>query len=53
MHEFDHFFRAIVGGTAVDPIGATFVDGYRNAVICDAIVESAQGGRMVDIRYDA
>lgn len=53
VHEFDHFFRAIVGGTAVDPIGATFVDGYRNAVICDAIVESAQGGRMVDIRYDA
>lgn len=53
VHEFDHFFRAIVGGTDVDPIGATFVDGYRNAVICDAIVESAQGGRMVDIRYDA
>lgn len=53
VHEFDHFFRAIVGNTAVDPIGATFVDGYRNAVICDAIVESAQSGRMVDIRYDA
>ena len=25
----------------VAPYGATFVDGYRNAVICDAILESA------------
>jgi len=35
----------------VAPYGATFVDGYRNAVICDAIVESARSGRMVDIAY--
>jgi predicted dehydrogenase len=53
VHEFDHFFRAIVTGAPVDPIGATFLDGYRNAVICDAILESGQSGRMVDIRYEA
>ena len=35
----------------VDPYGATFVDGYRNAVICDAILASAQTGHMVDITY--
>lgn len=52
VHEFDHFFRAIVNGTPVDPIGATFVDGYKNAVICDAIVQSSDTGRMVDIRYE-
>ncbi|MGB8981516.1 MAG: hypothetical protein WCC12_06545 [Anaerolineales bacterium] len=33
------------------PHGATFEDGYRNAVICDAILESAEHGRQVDIRY--
>jgi predicted dehydrogenase len=52
VHEFDHFFRAIVNGTVVAPYGADFVDGYKNAVICDAIVESAQSGRRVDIRYE-
>ena len=51
VHEFDHFFRAIVNDTDVAPYGADFVDGYKNAVICDAIIESAQGGRMVDIAY--
>lgn len=52
VHEFDHFFRAIINNTAVGPYGADFVDGYRNAVICDAIVESSQSGRRVDIRYE-
>lgn len=51
VHEFHHFFSAIVNNTPVDPYGATFVDGYRNAVICDAILESANTGRAVDIRY--
>ncbi|MGB1287597.1 MAG: Gfo/Idh/MocA family protein [Aggregatilineales bacterium] len=51
VHEFDHFFRAIVNDTDVSPYGATFVDGYRNAVICDAILESAASGRRIDINY--
>jgi predicted dehydrogenase len=51
VHEFHHFFNAIVSGAEVAPYGATFVDGYRNAVICDAIVESAAAGRMVDVKY--
>ncbi len=50
-HEFHHFFAAIVNDSDVAPLGATFVDGYRNAVICDAIMESAAARRHVDIRY--
>lgn len=51
VHEFHHFFDAIVNNKPVEPWGASFVDGYRNAVICDAILKSAQSGRMVDIKY--
>jgi len=42
---------AIVNDKNVAPLGATFEDGYRNAVICDAIVESARTGGRVDIVY--
>jgi predicted dehydrogenase len=51
VHEFHHFFNAIVNNQPVAPWGADFVDGYRNAVICDAIVKSAQSKRAVDIKY--
>jgi predicted dehydrogenase len=51
VHEFNHFFDAIVNNKDVDPYGATFVDGYRNSVICDAISESAATKRSVDIKY--
>jgi predicted dehydrogenase len=51
VHEFHHFFDAIVNDKDVAPYGASFEDGYRNAVICDAIVESAASGKMVDIKY--
>lgn len=52
LHEFHHFFDCIVNGKDVAPWGATFVDGYRNNVITDAIEESAVTGRQVDIRYE-
>jgi predicted dehydrogenase len=51
VHEFHHFFDAIVNNKPVDPLGATFEDGYRNAVIGDAIIASSESGRMVDIKY--
>jgi hypothetical protein len=35
----------------VAPIGATFADGYRAAVVCDAILKSAKTRRQVDINY--
>jgi predicted dehydrogenase len=51
VHEFHHFFDAVVNNKPVAPWGADFVDGYRNAVICDSIVSSAQGKKQVDIKY--
>ena len=51
VHEFYHFFDAIVNGKEVGPYGATFEDGYRNAVICDAVLESAQSGKVVAVKY--
>lgn len=52
VHEFHHFFDAIVNNKPVAPYGATFEDGYKNAVICDAIIKSAETGRLVDIKYE-
>jgi predicted dehydrogenase len=51
VHEINHFLDAIVNDKPVAPYGATFEDGYRAAVICDAIVESASKKRQVDIKY--
>jgi predicted dehydrogenase len=52
VHELNHFIEAVVQGKQVAPYGATFEDGYRNAVICDAIVaSSANNGAQVPIRY--
>jgi predicted dehydrogenase len=47
VHELGHLLRAIGEGTAVGPTGATFEDGYRCAVVCDAIMEAARSGRRV------
>jgi predicted dehydrogenase len=52
VHEFHHFFGAILGKWDVAPWGADFVDGYKNAVICDAIVRSSKSGRVAEIEYD-
>ncbi|MBC8448365.1 MAG: Gfo/Idh/MocA family oxidoreductase [Chloroflexi bacterium] len=51
VHEFSHMLDCIVNDKDVAPLGATFEDGYRNNVICDAIEESAQTKKQVDIRY--
>ena len=53
VHEITHMLDCIVNDGAVSPIGADFVDGYRNAVICDAILESAASKRQVDCVYAA
>ena len=51
VHEFAHFFDAIVNKKSVAPHAADFEDGYRNAVICDAILASARDRKQVDITY--
>ncbi len=51
VHEIAHLLDAITNDTSIAPYGATFEDGYKNAVICDAIQQSAQSCRHVDIVY--
>jgi predicted dehydrogenase len=51
VHETTHLLDCIVNDTDVAPYGATFEDGYRAAVVCDAILESAEKKRQVDITY--
>ena len=41
----------MVRGQDFAPSDATFEDGYRAAVVCDAILESAQSRRQMDVRY--
>ncbi len=53
VHEITHLLDCIVNDGDVSPIGADFVDGYRNSVICDAILESAASKRQVDCVYAA
>lgn len=51
VHEITHLLDCIVNDRDVSPIGADFEDGYRNSVICDAILNSAASGRQVDCTY--
>jgi len=51
VHEINHLLDCIVNDKEVGPHGATFEDGYKAAVIADAIVESAEAKRQIDIKY--
>jgi len=51
VHEIKHFFDCVTTGRPVGPEGADFEDGYRASVVADAIVQSANSGRRVDIDY--
>ena len=51
VHEIHHLLDCIVNDKEVSPIGADFVDGYKNAVICDAILQSAAERRQIDVKY--
>lgn len=51
VHEITHLLDCIVNDKEVAPLGATFEDGYRNAVICDTILQSAQEGRRVNVEF--
>ena len=48
-----YLLDAIAGQGEVAPYGATFEDGYRAAVICDAIAASAERGVKIAIDYTA
>jgi predicted dehydrogenase len=44
-----HFLEAVAGETEVAPFGATFLDGARVAGVAEAVRESAQTGRRVQV----
>ena len=51
VHEITHLLDAIVNDKPVSPYGADFMDGYKNAVVCDAILASAAGERRMKVAY--
>jgi predicted dehydrogenase len=51
VHEVTHLLDCIAHNKDVAPYGATFEDGYRCAVVCDAILRSAAERRHVDVKY--
>ncbi len=51
IHELHHLLQAIAQDGQVRPHGADFEDGYRAAVVCDAIARSASTGAREIVRY--
>ncbi len=51
IHEISHLLEAIATKSPVGPDGATFEDGYKNAVICEAIMRSAAKEAAVTVQY--
>ena len=51
IHEITHLLDCIVNNKEVGPVGATFLDGYKAAVVCDAIVDSATSKKHIDVAY--
>jgi predicted dehydrogenase len=51
VHEIAHLLDCIVNDKPVAPLAADFVDGYRNAVICDAILESAEKEKHIYLKF--
>jgi len=51
VHTAYNIVNAVINDQPLEPMVATFEDGYRNAVICDAILKSAQSGKKEKIVY--
>jgi len=51
VHELHHLLTAIRDDGDVAPHGATLEDGYRVAEVCDAMLQSAEGGGRERVAY--
>jgi predicted dehydrogenase len=49
VNEVYHLTDCIVNDKPIEPLGATFLDGYKNCAIMDAIAESAASERWVHL----
>ena len=52
-HELYHLLNVLAGHDEIAPLGATFLDGYRNSVILDGLAESSRSGKKVYLKYEA
>ncbi len=43
--------NAVINGAELEPMVATFEDGYRTVVVCDAILKSSESGKKENIVY--
>ena len=51
VHQMHHFLGAVIGEHAVDPIAATFRDGYRVAEVIDHMLKSEETRSHVTVEY--
>lgn len=51
VHTAFNIINAVINDTKLEPMIATFEDGYKAAVICDAIIKSAETGKKIRIIY--
>lgn len=49
VHQMEHVLLAAAGSGDIGPVGATFEDGYKAALIADAIAESSLSGRRISV----
>lgn len=49
VNEIHHFVDCIAYDRKIEPAGATFLDGYKNCLMMDAIVKSAEEERWVNV----
>lgn len=49
VHQWRDFLEAVLENRPVNPLQASFADGYATALLCDAILASASEGRRVEI----
>jgi len=52
VHMAYRMCNAIANDLPLSPDVATFEDGYKAAVVCDAILESARTGHTIAVQYD-
>lgn len=52
VHLAYNMVDAVINNTKLEPNVATFEDGYRNNVICDAMAESAETGKKVKCKFE-
>lgn len=51
INEIAHFVDCVANNREVAPLGATFLDGYKAAVIIDTIKESSLIGKKIYVQY--